>query len=114
VQAQVQAELLEEDEILAEIVRRLADNYHPRSIYLFGSKARGDHRPDSDYDILVVVPDEAPRERRASAKGYDCLWGMATAVDLMVCTDSYFHSRGRVRTSLPARVLREGKLLYAA
>ena len=29
-------------------------------VWLFGSRARGDHRPDSDYDLLAVVPDNAP------------------------------------------------------
>ena len=113
-QVQVQAELLKRDEVLAEIVRRLAETYQPRSIYLFGSTARGDRGPGSDYDILVVVADKTPREQRSSGRGYECLWGMGTAVDVLVCTEGYLRSRARVRTSLPARVMREGKLLYAA
>jgi predicted nucleotidyltransferase len=28
-------------------------------LWLFGSRARGDHRPDSDWDVMAVVPDEA-------------------------------------------------------
>ncbi|MFX0543832.1 nucleotidyltransferase family protein [Roseovarius sp. S4756] len=31
-------------------------------IWLFGSRARGDNREDSDYDILVVIPDDAPND----------------------------------------------------
>jgi predicted nucleotidyltransferase len=34
--------------------------YHPWRLYLFGSTARGDAGPDSDYDFMVVVPDDAP------------------------------------------------------
>ncbi|WP_404381467.1 nucleotidyltransferase domain-containing protein [Caenispirillum salinarum] len=30
--------------------------------WLFGSRARGDHRPDSDWDVMAVVPDEADLE----------------------------------------------------
>ena len=56
----------EEDPILAEIVRRLVEAFHPERIYLFGSHARGEAGPDSDYDLLVVVPDSAPPERRSS------------------------------------------------
>ena len=42
------------------MVRRLVDAYHPERVYLFGSVARGDAGPDSDYDLMVVVPDDAP------------------------------------------------------
>lgn len=31
----------------------------PDSIWLFGSRARGEHRDDSDWDILVALPDDA-------------------------------------------------------
>ena len=41
-----------QDELLAEIVRRLVDAYDPLRVYLFGSRARGDFGPDSDYDIM--------------------------------------------------------------
>jgi uncharacterized protein len=38
----------------------------PSPFYLFGSKARGEAGPDSDYDLMVIVPDDAPPERRGS------------------------------------------------
>ena len=41
--------------MLAEIVRRLVEAYHPERIFLFGSWARGDAGPVSDYDLMVVV-----------------------------------------------------------
>lgn len=81
-------------------------------IYLFGSKARGDAGADSDYDLLVVVKDDATPEPRRSRMAYQCLWGTGTAADVLVCTDGYFRSRVGVKTSLPAAVEREGKLLY--
>ncbi len=43
-------------------MRRLADAYHSLAIYLFGSKARGDAGPDSDQDLLVVIPHDASIE----------------------------------------------------
>lgn len=102
------------DAVLAEIVRRLVEAYQPQRIYLFGSKARGDAGPDSDYDLLVVVPDDAPPERRRSRLGYERLWGVSTAADVVVWTAADFDSRMHLRASLPATVLREGTLLYAA
>ena len=41
-------------ETLAEIVRRIRSVAKPRKIVLFGSRARGEHRPDSDIDLLVI------------------------------------------------------------
>jgi predicted nucleotidyltransferase len=99
---------------LAEIVRRLVAIYEPERVYLFGSRARGDAGPDSDYDLLLVVPDTAPPERRRSRLAYEALWGTGIAVDVLVWTRERFDSRLTLKASLPATVLREGKLLYAA
>ena len=54
------------DPRLAEVVRRLVEAYEPERVYLFGSHARGDAGPDSDYDLLLVVPDDAAPDRRRS------------------------------------------------
>lgn len=99
---------------LAEIVRRLADAYHPCAIYLFGSRARGDEGPDSDYDLLVVVDDNTPPELRRSRLAYEVLRGTGAASDVLVCTRSYFEARRHLKASLPGTVLREGRLLHAA
>jgi HEPN domain/Nucleotidyltransferase domain len=55
-----------DDPVLAEIVRRLVVAYHPQRVYLFGSQARGDADEDSDYDLMVIVPDDASPERRSA------------------------------------------------
>lgn len=102
------------DPTLAEIVRRLVEVYQPERIYLFGSKARGDEGPDSDYDLLVVVPDGAPPERKRSKLAYEVLWGTRAAADVLVCSRSYFDTRIHLKASLPGTVLREGRLLHAA
>ena len=49
-----------DDPALAEAVRRPIAVYQPERICLFGSVARGDAGPYSDYELLVVVPDDAP------------------------------------------------------
>jgi uncharacterized protein len=105
--------LLNNDQTLAELVRRLAEAFEPERIYLFGSKARGETGPDSDYDFLVVVPDESPPERQRSRLAYQALRGTRTAADVLVWTKQAFESRLHLPASLPATVVREGKLLYA-
>jgi uncharacterized protein len=103
-----------DDPALAEAVRRLVAAYQPERVYLFGSVARGDAGPDSDYDLLVVVPDDTPPERRRSRLAYQALRGTGTAADVLVCTRSYFEDRRPLKASLPGTVLREGRLLHAA
>lgn len=103
-----------DDPALAEAVRRLVAAYQPERVYLFGSAARGDAGPDSDYDLLVVVPDDAPPERRLSRLAYQALRGTGTAADVLVCTRSYFDDRRLLKASLPGTVLREGRLVHAA
>jgi predicted nucleotidyltransferase len=100
------------DPVLADAVRRLVEAYRPERIYLFGSVARGDAGPDSDYDLLVVVPDDAPSARRRSRLAYQALHGTGTAVDVLVCTSSYFEQRRSLKASLPGTVLREGRVLH--
>ena len=102
------------DPILAEAVQRLVDVYHPLRIYLFGSAARGDAGPDSDYDLMVVVPDETPVARRDSARAYRAIWRLGISSDILVWTRTDFEGRLGLRASLPAAIAREGKLLYAA
>lgn len=101
-------------EKLDDLVGRLAQAYQPERIYLFGSHARGDAGKDSDLDLLVVVHDSAPPERRRSRLAYEALRGTGTAADILVCTHRHFEERLRIRSSLPALVAREGRLVYGA
>jgi len=100
--------------LLREIVSRLVNVYHPERVYLFGSAARGDAGPDSDYDFMLVVPDQAPLALRREALGYRALRGTGTAVDLLVWTRRDFDLQLHLKASLPSTVLREGKLVYGA
>lgn len=66
------------------------------------------HKPHNGY----VLPDDALRERRRSRFAYER--GTSGAVDVLVCTRSYFDARRHLKVSLPGTVLREGTLLHAA
>ena len=103
-----------DDPALAEFVRRLVEIYHPLRIYLFGSRARGDWGPDSDYDLMVVVPDETPRERLDGALAWDAMWETKVWSEVVVVTAGYFGSRAAARGTLPATVIEEGLVLYGA
>ncbi|MGH2772120.1 MAG: nucleotidyltransferase domain-containing protein [Actinomycetota bacterium] len=110
----VDSELMKRDAVLSELVRGIVSAYQPQRIYLFGSKARGDNDADSDYDLLLVVPDDAQAERLNGRLAHDLLWELGVAADVVIWSRSRFDRRTRVPASLPATVLREGRLLYAA
>ena len=100
------------DAQLKEITGRLLDAYEPEEVYLFGSRARGEADADSDYDLLLVVADDAPLERRTSRLAYEVLRGTGTAADVLVCTRTWFERRRDLKASLPGTVLREGRRLH--
>ncbi len=103
------------DTVIDQVVERLVEFYQPEKIYLFGSAARGEYGPDSDLDFLVVVPDDCPSAIRASGAIYQKLRGLDAAVDVVPWRRSDFEGRAAaVVASLPATVLREGKLVYVA
>jgi len=104
---------LKKQEVIDEMTRRLVEFYQPVRIYLFGSEARDDAGPDSDLDFLVVLPDHTPESIMRSSEGYARLSGLGIPKDVIPWRRSDFESRAaHVRSSLPATVVREGRLLY--
>jgi predicted nucleotidyltransferase/HEPN domain-containing protein len=112
--AETRHAILKADRTLSEIVRRLAQAYEPDCIYLFGSRARGDFRPESAYDLLVVVPDDASSDRRQDRLASEALRGFRVATSVLINPRSYFEARRNLKASLPGTILREGMLLYGA
>lgn len=100
--------------VVADIVQRLVHAYDPERIYLFGSASRGDVHPDSDYDFMLIVGDDASPERRRSRLAYQVLRGTGIAVDVLVWTKGAFEARLHLKASFPSTVVREGRLIYAS
>ncbi|MGO4883175.1 MAG: nucleotidyltransferase domain-containing protein [Bryobacteraceae bacterium] len=106
---------LSKQQAIDEITRRLVEFYNPVRIYLFGSEARGDAGPDSDLDFLVVVPDDAPENKLHPGAGRRAVLGTGFAKDVVPWRKTDFEERAAwVKSSLPATVVREGRLLYEA
>jgi uncharacterized protein len=106
--------ILERDQYLEQLVQLLVNCYKPVKIYLFGSKARGDSGPDSDYDVMVIVRKRiSPLKKK---KFHNARWdaGLTVASDIILVTQKYFEERIQLKCSLPATVAEEGKLLYDA
>ena len=101
------------DEQLDKLITRIVDAVHPLRIILFGSAARGEMGPDSDIDILVVMPEGANRRHTAEFL-HTRLFGIPFAVDILVTTPSLLEKH-RDNIGLIYRIiLAEGMVLYAA
>jgi predicted nucleotidyltransferase len=46
---------MKQDSILDSISTAIHENDPDAEAYLFGSRARGDNQPDSDWDILILI-----------------------------------------------------------
>jgi predicted nucleotidyltransferase len=98
---------------LDELVRRIVDAVHPLRIILFGSAARGQMGPESDVDVMVVVP-EGTHRRKTAQFLYTQLWGIPFAVDIIVATDEDIRTHADDIGYVYSWALREGVALYAA
>jgi predicted nucleotidyltransferase len=99
-------------EVLPEIVRRLVDEFNPEEIVLFGSRAWGQPRPDSDYDLFVVVTESHEDPARRAFRAHDCLSGLGISKDVIVSTLERFDRFRGVAASLEARIRDRGVVLY--
>jgi predicted nucleotidyltransferase len=102
-----------DQQLLDELVKRMVAAVQPLRIVLFGSAARGTMGPDSDLDVLVVVPDGA-RRRRTAQVVYASLRGIGCAKDVIVVTESDVREYGDDPSLVIYPALRQGRELYHA
>lgn len=96
---------------MAEITKRIVRVSHPHRVILFGSRARGQCREDSDWDILVIADSKRPRHERA-APLYGVLSDLRQSVDILVYTPEEVAEWKDVPQALVTTAAREGKVLY--
>ena len=94
------------------MVRRIVSRFHPEKIILFGSHARGDAGPDSDVDLLVVMPLLGSRlEKQIEIRL--ALRSIPIPKGIVVTTPEDFQWRKEVPGTIERPAAREGKVLYA-
>jgi predicted nucleotidyltransferase len=98
-------------EWIAEMVDRLVRGFDPLTIVLFGSRARGAERRDSDVDLLVVLAEVSDR-RVEVAEMLHALADVPVPKDVVVTTPEEIARRGDLVGTVLRPALREGKVLY--
>ena len=97
---------------IREMVSRVVRQFKPEKVILFGSYARGKAGPDSDVDLLIVMPISGSRRKKAVEIGI-ALHDIPVAKDVIVVSPDDFEWRKDVIGTIERPAVREGKLLYA-
>src|ERR1700729_109718 len=87
---------IDNDELIEEISHRLAAAAPGAKVILFGSRSRGEERPNSDVDLMVIQPGEVDRPVAESARLRRELRGLGVNLDLLVVGAKYAEERGRM------------------
>lgn len=103
-----------DDPSLKKVLDRIVPALHPEAVYLFGSRARGTSRGDSDYDLLAVMPDDAPPEKLNMLTAFEATNGLGVAVEVIPCRRSVFERKKLVPGTLSRTVWSEGRLVYGS
>ena len=102
---------LEKDEAVRRILNEILRVVLPVKVVLFGSRARGDFDAESDYDVLVVLSDEAKlkmeREKLKSA-----MMKLPVRVQVLVKQWSEYEAMSGVTVGLWRNISEEGVVLY--
>lgn len=96
---------------IQEMARRIVEKFDPVQVILFGSYARGTAGPDSDVDLLVVMPVEGSRHERV-VEIRVAINGMGLAKDVFVVTPEEVEKYRNVVGTIIKEAVREEKVLY--
>lgn len=94
-----------------DIVSRIATNFNPDKIILFGSYANGNPDNDSDLDLLIIKDTDLPRHRR-SFDIQKLLIGSMIPMDILVYTNQEFEQEKNEKYSFLNSAIKSSKILY--
>jgi predicted nucleotidyltransferase len=106
---------LDEEDLLLQMVNVIVKERSPEAIILFGSRARGDARADSDVDLLVIEkePFSPQRSRRKElARLQMALRNLPFSKDILLYSRDEFEHWRHSLNHLAGRAGREGRLLH--
>lgn len=100
-------------EMARAMVERVVERFHPQRVIVFGSLARGESGPDSDIDLLVVLPFHGPR-RGVAVQVLSALATFPVPKDVVVLSPEEFEATKDLVGTVAYPAVREGRLLHAA
>ncbi len=94
---------------ISSLIALIRERCNPLSVWLFGSRAEGSPREDSDWDLLVVLPDEVSDEQMF-ADNPPSKFGRITNIDadIIYCNETEFSESTSVPNTLAYEVARTG------
>jgi predicted nucleotidyltransferase len=102
------------DERLARLLDDVVRTQHPLAVYLFGSRAEGRAQPTSDYDLLVILPDDASDEALDMAHAYESVIRASVPGDVIPTTREVFLACRNNLSTIEGVAAARGCLLYGA
>ncbi|MBA7658921.1 hypothetical protein ES703_66883 [subsurface metagenome] len=105
--------MLPNSKAIESLVQSIVEAVHPLKIILFGSYARDKANPESDIDVLVVMP-EGIHCRRTAQLLYRQIRGLGVPFDILVATPSILEKHKDNIGLIYRTVLQEGREIYAA
>lgn len=98
---------------IQSLVNKIVEEIHPLRVIVFGSAARGEFTPDSDIDLMVIMPDGTHR-RKTSQLLYRKIRGRSVPFDILVATPSDLAKHKDNAGLIYSTILKEGMEVYAA
>jgi len=96
-----------------KIARKIAEEYRPEKIILFGSHAWGNPGKDSDIDLFIVKESQKDSIER-SRDVYRIIFDEGEAVDILVYTPSQLERREKIGDPFVRNIIENGVTLYAS
>ncbi len=98
-------------EKINEMVRRIVKRFDPEQIVLFGSHAKGTAGPDSDVDLLIIMPVSGSKREKQIEIGV-ALHDIRIPMDIIVTTPEEVERRKNIVGTIIRPALREGEVIY--
>ncbi len=100
------------DEAISIVVERIVPLFSPEKIILFGSQARGDAKPDSDLDFLIVLA-KCEDRKAATIAMMRTVADLPIGTDIVVTTPQQLETRGRLKSTVLYSAMKDGRTVYA-